>query len=119
MALPAGKLNRRVTLRKQTDMPAMGAAITQMFVDVSTVWANVEPVGNAIFFGTEQVGQDVTHRIIVRRQAGLITEQLITANHVVDQVIDTETFRYRVRRASDLKDERAHIMLEVELLGHV
>lgn len=117
--MDAGKLNRRVKLRKQADIPAMGAAITQTFDAGVEVWANVEPVGNAIFFGTKQVGENVTHRIIVRYQTGIVTDSTITGNHVVDQVIDGATVRYRVRRASDLHDDRTFVLLEVEMLGNV
>ncbi len=117
--MDAGKLNRRVTIRKQTDMPAMGAAITQTFDAGVTVWANVEPVGNAIFYGTKQVGENVTHRIIVRYQPGIVDDMTITGDHVVDQAIGAKTVRYRVKRASDLHDDRTYLLMEVESLGNV
>jgi len=117
--MDAGKLNRRVTLRKQSDIPAMGAAITQTFDAGKEVWANVEPVGNAIFHGTKQVGEHVTHRIIVRYQPGVVTDMTITGDHVIDQVISSETIRYRVRRASDLHDDRTFVLIEAECLGNV
>lgn len=115
--MDAGKLTRRVLLRKQTDIPAMGAAITQTFDAGIAVWANIEPVGNAIFYGTKQVGEDVTHRIIVRYQPGVVTDITITGDHVIDQLINNVTMRYRVRRASDLYDDRTWLLIEVEALG--
>jgi SPP1 family predicted phage head-tail adaptor len=116
--MDSGKLNRRVLIRKQTDIPAMGAAITQTFDAGISAWANVEPVGNAIFYGTKQVGESTTHRIIVRYQPGVVTDMVITGDHVIDQVINGVTVRYRVKRASDLHDDRTFVLIEVELLGN-
>lgn len=120
MTLPAiGDLNRRLTLKKQADMPAMGAGVSETFSTVSLCWAKIVPVGTAIFFGTKQVDEGVTHRIFVRRVPGVITELLIDANHVFDQTVNGENIRYRVRRASDLEDARDFLMIDVELLGNV
>lgn len=115
MSLPAaGELNRRIVIKSQSDIPAMGAAITQNFTTVATVWAKHQPVGGSIFFGTKQVGEDVTDRFIVRRTS-LVNEQTITANHV----IESNSTRYRVRRASDLEGARQFTMIEAECLGNV
>lgn len=115
MSLPAaGELNRLLVVKQQGDIPAMGAAVTQNFTHVATVWAKHQPVGSAIFFGTKQVGEDVTDRFIVRRNS-VINEQIVTANHVVE----FNNTRYRVRRASDLEGARQYTMIEVECLGNV
>lgn len=115
MSLPqAGELDRRIIIKEQSDIPAMGAAITQNFTTVATVWAKHQPVGSAIFFGTKQIGEDVTDRFIVRRNT-TINEQTVTANHV----IEFSGNRYRVRRASDLEGARQYTMIEAEGLGNV
>lgn len=114
MKLPhVGDLRRRAAIKRWQDMPAMGTGITQSDTLIATVWAMVEPVGSAIFFGTKQVGEDVTHRIIIRRSTTL-NEKLITGEHVVE----SDGLRYRVKRASDLNDARRFVMLEVEALGN-
>ena len=115
----AGDLNRRITIKKQSGMPAMGAAITQNYTLVKPLWAKIQPVGAAIYFNGRQVGEGVTHRVFVRRCKGVVTEQLIDDTHVIDQVIESVTYRYRVRRASDLADNREFIMFECESLGAV
>jgi SPP1 family predicted phage head-tail adaptor len=115
MSLPAaGELNRLIAIKTQLDQPAMGAAITKNFTLFATVWAKHHPVGSAIFFGTKQVGEDVTDRFIIRRQ-NAINEQTVTANHV----IEFKNTRYRVRRASDLEGARQFTMIEAECLGNV
>ncbi len=110
----AGDLNRRVTLRKWQDVAAAGFGIDQTFDAGATVWASVEPVGSAIFWGTQQVGNGVTHRIIVRRTAA-INEVTITGEHVAEYA----GLRYRVKRASDLNGARRFVVLEVEALGAI
>jgi len=110
----AGELTRLIAIKSQTDMPAMGAAVSQEFTLMGEVWAKHQPVGNAIFYGTKQVGENVTDRFIVRRNK-CVNEQTITANHV----IEFDCTRYRVRRASDLGGLRQFTSIEAERLGHV
>lgn len=113
MKLPTiGDLKRRVTIRRWADIPAMGTGIDQSFDAGVLAWAMIEPVGSAIFFGTKQVGEEVTHRIIIRRTTAL-TDRTLTGEHVVE----SEGVRYRVKRASDINDARRFVMLEVESLG--
>lgn len=109
----AGELNRRVAIKRWQDMPAMSGSITVSDTLVATVWAKIEPVGNAIFFGTKQVGEDVTDRIYIRRTSAL-TERTITGEHVCE----SGGLRYRVRRASALNGEKKWLLLEVEALGN-
>lgn len=107
-----GDLNRRVAIMRWQDMPAMGGGISRTDTLLATVWAKVEPVGNAVFFGTKQVGEDITDRIYVRRTSQ-VTERTITGEHVCE----CEGLRYRVRRASALNGGKTFILLEVECLG--
>lgn len=114
MKLPAaGDLNRRVKLRKWQDVANAGFGIDATFDPGVTVWASVEPVGSAIFWGTQQVENGVTHRITVRRTAA-INEVTITGEHVAEYA----SLRYRVKRVSDLNGERRFVVLEVEVLGN-
>lgn len=110
----AGELDRRVTIKRWQDMPALSGSITVSDTLVAAVWAKIEPVGNAIFYGTRQVGEDVTDRIYIRRTAAL-TERTITGEHVCE----SGGRRYRVRRASALNGEKKFVLLEVECLGDV
>ena len=110
----SGELNRRVAIKRWQDMPALSGSITVSDTLVATVWGKIEPVGNAIFFGTKQVGEDVTDRIYIRRTSAL-TERTITGEHVCE----SSGLRYRVRRASALNGEKKFVLLEVECLGNV
>lgn len=109
-----GELDRRIAIRSKQDMPAMSGGIDAVYETVATVWGRIEPVGGAIFFGTQQLGDAVTDRMFIRRSSNL-NERTITAEHVCE----AGGLRYRVKRASALGGGREFVMLEVECLGHV
>jgi SPP1 family predicted phage head-tail adaptor len=115
MEMPcACELNKRIKIRKQTDLPAMGGTVTQDFEDMANAWAKHQPVGNAIFFGTKQVGEAVTDRFIIRR-SNAVNERTVTSSHVIEY----DGLRYRVKRAADINGAKRFVMLEVENLGNV
>lgn len=108
-----GDLNRRLVIKRRQDMPAMGGGVTPSYTTVATVWAKVEPVGGALFFGTKQVGEEVTDRVFIRRTSPL-TERTITGEHECE----CDGQRYRVRRASAVNGGKRFVMLEVENIGN-
>lgn len=87
-----GDLSSRVTIKRWQDVPVSGDDTESIYAPVATVWAKVEAVGGAIYLGSMQVGNTITHRIIIRRR------QDVTADHV----IEGNGRRYRVRRSTDL-----------------
>jgi len=109
-----GKLSKRATLRRWQDVPNATFGIDQTFDVGIDAWANIEPVGSAIFWGTQQIESGVTHRIIVRKSSD-ITEQKITGEHVVE----CSGLRYRVKRASDLNGSGRFVVIECELMGGI
>lgn len=108
-----GELTRRLAIKRRQDLPAMGGGVTPSYTVVATVWAKIEPVGGALFFGTQQVGEQVTDRVFIRRTAAL-TERTITGEHE----FECDGQRYRVRRASAVNGGKAFVMFEVENLGN-
>jgi hypothetical protein len=110
----AGELNRRILIRKRSDLPTMGNALSENYTAGVQAGAKLTPVGNATFFGTQQVGENVTHSFVVRRRP----EDGITAYDITgDYVIDCEGYRYRVRRCDDLQGDRHTLLIQCELLG--
>lgn len=106
-----GELDRLVTLKAWEDVPS-GLTLAQQFDGPQQVWASLLPVGTALFYGGQQVGQDVTHRLITWRTP-TVHALAITARHVAEY----EGVRYRVRRATDMNGERAFVVLDLEQLG--
>lgn len=109
-----GLLNRRILLRKWHDVPVGGFGVTQTFDAGTAMWASFQPVGAALFYGTQQVESGVTHQVTIRRSQAL-NELTITSEHVVEQ----KGIRYRVKRAKNLLDEDVWVVLDVEQLGPV
>lgn len=116
MRPPAGNLNRQILIRQRSDLPAMGGGQTETYTAGKSAFAELRPVGNATFFGTQQVGENVTHSFVVRSRA----EDGITAYGITaDFVIDCEGYRYRVKRCDELQGERHTLLIQTELLGAI
>lgn len=109
-----GRLNRLVTVKKWADTPDAFADVTQVFDIGVERWASMAPVAGAMYWGTKQTGEDVTHRFFMR-WARAWTHASITGEHV----IEFDNIRYRVKRASDWKDQRRYIMVEAKELGAI
>ncbi|WP_225773320.1 phage head closure protein [Pseudomonas sp. Marseille-Q5115] len=105
----AGDLNRRVTLRRRDDLPAADGTLVSEFSEEKQRWASIDPVGTAIYSGSVQVDDKITHRIILRF-LGVVTIdfEVVYANVV-----------YRVKRAIDMNGGHRFTLLEVEELGQL
>lgn len=109
-----GDLIYLITIKKWHDAASMAGGIDQTFDTPLDAWASIEPVGNSIFFGTKQINESVTDRMMMHC-TDLINDRTITAEHVVEH----ENSRYRVRRATNLNGRKIFLMLEVEHLGDI
>lgn len=115
VSLPsAGELNRRVTIRLQTDVPNAGFGVDQTFDAGITRWAKVEPVHSLNIRAGMQTGEVPTHLIWVRRGTGTRAED-ITAGHVVDLA----GRRYRVVATINVADADVYTRIEVKDLGGI
>lgn len=88
-------------------MPDLGASIDATFDGGVTVYANKRAASGSLYYGTQQVENKVTHIFTVRYREG------ITGEHVVEH----DGIRYRVKRASPYRDQRAFTVIETEELG--
>lgn len=112
MALPrAGELNRRIQISEWQDKPVDDAALKPAGTPVFSCWAKVVPASDATYMGSVQIGETVTHRIIVRRVPGMTTPEQFGKQHLV--ACGRE--KYLVRKAQDLEGARRFTLLSVEL----
>ena len=72
------------------------------------LWAKIEPIGSAIYYGSEQTGDAVTHRIWLRWRGDIDNRYEVLHHNRV----------YRVRRQSELNGEQRFLLLDVVELGH-
>ena len=103
----AGELNRRITLRLRTDIPALDQGLDSLFTDQKRRWAKIEPVGTAVYANGVQTDMKVTHRVTFYYLKGM------SESH---EVLHGTTI-FRVRRVADMNGNRRFTLLEVEELG--
>lgn len=103
----AGDLNRRITIRVRADLPADDQGLEPVFTDEKRRWAEIKPVGTAVYNAGLQLERKVTHRI---------TFYLLEGVSEAHEVLHGQTL-YRVRRVADMNGSRRYTVLEVEELG--
>ena len=112
----AGQLNRRIKIRKWTDVPDSGMpTTTETYDEGITCWAKVEPVGSGVYYGSQQVGVLVTDRFVVRFRKNFVEAGLITGDHVVEY----SGYRFHVKHTSEWEDSREFVLIETEKLGAI
>jgi len=105
----AGELDRHVTLRRRADLPADDMGLDSLFSDQAPRWAKIEPVGSAVFTGSAQTDDKITHRIFLRYREGITTAY---------EVVHKQSL-YRVKRGFDMNGRGRFVVLEVEELGAI
>ncbi|MBU9581369.1 phage head closure protein [Burkholderia multivorans] len=103
-----GDLDRRVQLRERRDYPYRDAELESEFPEQRPRWAKIEPVGAAVYSGSVQIDEKVTHRIYLRYLDGITTDYEVVYREQV----------FRVKRVGDLNGARRFTVLEVEELQH-
>jgi len=111
-----GELQRRVTVRRRTSQPNVDMGLTETFDAGFSRWAKIDPVSGAAYWGSMQVGEEMTHRIWLRYGTGTKPED-ITQQHVIDY--PNGNVRYRVLRSINVGDAQRFTMLEVKHLGPI
>ncbi|MBR8234247.1 MULTISPECIES: phage head closure protein [unclassified Burkholderia] len=103
-----GELDRRVRLRGRRDYPYRDAELESEFPEQKLRWAKIEPVGAAVYSGSVQIDEKVTHRIYLRYLDGVTNDYEVVYREQV----------FRVKRVGDVKRGRRFTVLEVEELGN-
>lgn len=94
--IPAALLDQRVTIQtKQVTRDGYGAEMIA-WVDVATVWMQVEPVSGREYIAMRQAQSDVTHRFRMRHMTGITTANRLLWRgqaFAVTEVIDSDADR--------------------------
>ena len=79
-----GELDTRVTLRHRYDQPNMANAdLESSFPVQKQTWAKLEPVGSALYSGSVQADNILTHRITIRYRNGITRDwEVVVAKHL-------------------------------------
>lgn len=110
----SGELQRRVVIRLMTDSANAAFGIDHVVDAGITRWAKFELLIGVAYWGSAQVGEEVTHRVWVRWATGTKPEDL-TKQHVVDYPAGNR--RFRVVRAVNVNDAQMFTAIECKDLG--
>lgn len=113
----AGELNRRVAIRRRTDIPASDMGLDSEFSEIKPRWAKIEPVGTAVYAAGVQTDNKLTHRIWIRALRGVSeSHEVVHVQHLPGDpaysVVPGSPV-YRVKRNADLNGGRRFTLLEV------
>jgi hypothetical protein len=103
-----GELRSRVEIRRRVDLPADDMGLGASFPEVVMRWAKVAPVGAAIYAGSVQIDNAITHRVFLRYLDGVTNAHEVVRGAQV----------FRVKRVTDLGGVQRFTVLEVEELDH-
>lgn len=103
---PSQKLDKRVLIRRRTDVPFGDSALEHEFRDERPRWARIQPVGTAVYAEGQQTDHAITHRIWLRKIDGVTTSHEVVHGSNI----------YRVLRGAPLDGGNAFTILEVEQL---
>lgn len=102
----AGQLRHRVVIALRQDVPDAFTSLEATFSSPDPLWAAIFPVSGATWVGSQQIGSQITHRIVVRYQEGITSDHEITKG----------TRRFRIRRVSDWEERGRWTVMECEEL---
>lgn len=110
----AGELDRRIHIRKLTDVPNIAFGLTGTLDAGSWRWAKREPVRALAYRGAAQVGEEPTDVWWVRSGTDTRQEDITT-----EHVIEFKGRRYRVLSAQDVEGAGVFTLISTKDLGVV
>lgn len=106
MTIRIGELRHRVAIQAYGDTPSGASSIVPSWETVGEAWARIRPVKGLVTFDTKQIGEAVTHEVIIRYNPSLI----VTSEHWLLY----GGWRYRVRNVRDLFERQRFLELMCE-----
>lgn len=101
-----GQLRHLVHLSLRRDLPTTFGGLESAHEAGVDVYAALLPVSGASWIGSQQIGSQITHRIVIRYRAG------VTSDHEITQ----GTRVFRIRRISDWEERGRWTVLDCEEL---
>ena len=102
-----GELNRRLVLQAPVETADGAGGVTRSYTPAMTLWASVEPVSARNAVVADAPGATVTHRIVIRRRAGVTTRHRFVEGTTVYRIVtlrDDATRRFLVIGAEERTD---------------
>jgi phage head-tail adaptor, putative, SPP1 family len=100
-----GSMRQRVNIQTLAANPVQEASgLRDLYTTIATVWASVEPVSGNTEFASKQIGEEVTHRVVIRYRSDVTAENWIS----------WRGRRFRIRKVRDLEERRRYQILDCE-----
>jgi SPP1 family predicted phage head-tail adaptor len=63
---PIGSLDARVEIQTLSEVESGTSDTQSTWTTIATVWANIKPVQGLVALDTKNIGQGITHKIVIR-----------------------------------------------------
>lgn len=83
----AGDLRHRVTIQQLVTVYDEYNQPVEMWQDLTTVWAAIEPLSGREYWQAKAVNAEVTHRVRMRYRAGITPEMRLVFNGRVFEIL--------------------------------
>ena len=100
-----GRLRHRLVLHAPVELDDGAGGVVRSYEPAATLWAAIEPVAAERYGGADRQGARITHRITLRRRAGLTTCHRLARG----------TALYEIRSYDDTEDDAHTIVLAEEI----
>ena len=94
-----GQLRHRLVLEAPHATPDGAGGATQIFSSVATLWAGIHPILAEPATAPRQVGETLTHQIIIRYREGVKVGMRFKQGperYIIRQVVDPDALRVRL-----------------------
>lgn len=100
-----GNLRHRVGIMRKQEVETV-SSFTSMttYTEFARVWASIEAVKGLVRFDTKQVGEEITHKIIIRNHALITTENWLQ--------FENRKFNIRYVRDADERHQYLELMCQ-------
>lgn len=99
-----GDLRHRITLRKHSNTPEIGGSLNPAYSDEFECWAQVQPVGTALYQQGLQLDDVVTHRVMIRYRPDI--------DYFYEMLWDGWCFE--IKRSGLLNSQKTFLVLEIK-----
>jgi len=82
-----GELRHRVTLRKKEIAEDALKQQSEVWTDIATVWARIEPLSGREYFAARQENADVSVKVVIRYLPGITAETRVVFGGRIFEVL--------------------------------
>ena len=101
-----GKLRHRIILKKPVAIKDPIGQDLEIWQDIASVWANIEPLSGKEYFNAQQVNSEITTKITIRYIKNLNSHWVVHLGHRVFNILSVINLEERNRYLQLLCSEK-------------